>query len=168
MPVELLLVSVPPYPHPHHGTAPRKPIADWGSLVMYERLPSLENIDTIKDWSLSWGAKFSLQCVITVSAVALKFWWTILSSQRSSHLSDCHFLPSADLSSVCSGISSGMCPGICNWLDWGVMLSRSISLIYGFLTYFILKADWLHYTLQQKELQWKKGSGNVFGDILRP
>lgn len=49
-----------------------------------------------------------------------------------------------------------------------MMLSRSISLIYGFLTYFILKADWLHYTLQQKELQWKKGSGNVFGDILRP
>lgn len=153
MPTLLLLVSVPPDPHHYHGAALRKPVTDWGSLMIYKGSTKLG-----KHWHNQRmepelrGQIFTPMWYYSFCS-AVKFWWRILSSQRSSHLSDCHFPPSAGVPSVCSGIISGTFPGICNWLDWGMMLSRSISLIYDFLTYFILKANWLHYTLQQKELQ---------------
>ena len=46
MPAELLLVGVSPYPHPHHDTAPRKPVVDLGSIMIYKDSQGLENVDT--------------------------------------------------------------------------------------------------------------------------
>lgn len=63
---------------------PRKPITDRSSLVTYRDSPSLGNTDT------NWRGQILIP--MWYLFLQLQFWWTALSSHRSAHLCDCHFL----------------------------------------------------------------------------
>lgn len=48
-------MGVPPYPRPHHDTAPWKPVVDLGSIMIYEDSPGLEYIDMYNAMTEPWA-----------------------------------------------------------------------------------------------------------------